>query len=90
MKRRSRTDWQRVQAMAEAEIEANARSDAEAPLTDQEFWADAKVVIPPRKVSISIRLDADILEWFKNRRVPYQTLINGVLRNYMEHQNRQK
>lgn len=55
------------------------------PETDEAFWADAEVVVPAKKVLISIRLDADVLAWFKEKGVPYQTLINGVLRNYMEH-----
>jgi uncharacterized protein (DUF4415 family) len=71
--------------MTEEEIERNALSDPDAQPTDEDFWADAQVIIPPKKVLISIRLDADILEWFKGKDIPYQTLINGVLRNYMKH-----
>jgi uncharacterized protein (DUF4415 family) len=85
MKRPSKTDWKRLETMTEEEIERNALSDLDAQPTDEDFWADAQVIIPPKKVLISIRLDADILEWFKDKDIPYQTLINGVLRNYMEH-----
>ena len=85
MTRRSKTDWQRLKAMTEEEIEQSARNDPDAPPTDEEFWAEAKIIVPPKKVLISIRLDADVLAWFKDREIPYQTLINGVLRNYMEH-----
>lgn len=38
----------------------------------------------PVKKQVSIRLDADMLEWFKVRGGKYQTHINQVLRNYME------
>lgn len=85
MKRALKTDWKRLEKMTEEEIERNAWSDPDAPPTDESFWADAKVIIPPKKVLISIRLDADLLAWFKKKDIPYQTLINGVLRNYMEH-----
>ena len=54
------------------------------PPTDSEFWADA-VVAPPKKDRISIRLDADMLAWFRSK-PRYQTLINRVLRRYYEHQ----
>lgn len=85
MKKSSKTDWPRLKAMTEVEIARNALNDPEAQPTDGVFWADAQIILPPKKVLISIRLDADVLQWFKNKDIPYQTFINGVLRNYMEH-----
>jgi len=38
----------------------------------------------PRKAAVSLRLDADVLDWFKARGAGYQTRINAVLRAYME------
>ena len=38
----------------------------------------------PRKSAISLRLDADVLEWFRGQGTGYQTRINAVLRAYME------
>jgi uncharacterized protein (DUF4415 family) len=38
----------------------------------------------PRKAAVSLRLDADVLDWFKGRGAGYQTRINAVLRAYME------
>jgi uncharacterized protein (DUF4415 family) len=38
----------------------------------------------PRKASISLRIDADVLEWFKGQGVGYQTRINAVLRAFRE------
>jgi len=38
----------------------------------------------PRKAAISLRLDAEVLDWFKARGPGYQTRINAVLRAYME------
>jgi len=50
-----------------------------------EFWADA-VLVPPRiKQPISLRVDADVLEWFRKSGRGYQTRMNAVLRTYMEH-----
>ena len=40
------TDWKRVKEMTEAEIEANAQADPDCQPTDDDFWADAKVVKP--------------------------------------------
>jgi uncharacterized protein (DUF4415 family) len=38
----------------------------------------------PRKAAISLRLDADVLDWFRAQGNGYQTRINAVLRAYME------
>ncbi|NJK73178.1 MAG: BrnA antitoxin family protein [Microcoleus sp. SU_5_6] len=38
------------------------------------------------KQAISLRVDRDVLEWFKNQGKGYQSLMNAVLRSYAEHQ----
>lgn len=60
----------------------------DAPATNTDFWQDATVNIPPVKVSVTLRLDPNVLAWYKQQ-VPrgYQTLINNVLQKYMtDHQ----
>lgn len=79
----SRTDWARVDAMTDAEIEANMRDDPDwAEFMDID-WSNAKIVIPVPKDAISIRLDSDVLDFFKATGKGYQTRINAVLRHYM-------
>jgi uncharacterized protein (DUF4415 family) len=51
---------------------------------DERFFANARLRMPKRKESITIRLDPDILVWFKSLGKGYQTRINAVLRAYME------
>ena len=51
--------------------------------TDEDFWEDAKVILPRRKEVVTIRLDADLLEWLR-RQPGYQTRINAILRSYMK------
>lgn len=48
-----------------------------------DFWEGAKLVIPPPKQPVSIRVDEDVLEWFRNQGPRYQTRMNAVLRSYM-------
>ena len=84
----SQTDWERVKNMTEAEIEEAAASDVDAQPTDSAFWANAEVVMPQRKRAISLRVDSDVLEWFKSHGRGYQTRMNAVLRAYMEAQQR--
>ncbi len=55
-----------------------------------EFWQNARIVVPVSKQAISIRLDTDVIEWFRATGPKYQTRINAVLRSYVtqvsEHQ----
>jgi len=73
-------------AVSDQEIaEAVAADPDAAPITDADWWADAEV-LPPRKVPVSLRIDPDILAFFKSQGSGYQTRINAVLRRYMEAQ----
>ena len=80
---KSRTDWARLRAMTEEEIEAAARADPDSDPTNFD-WSKAVLVMPRRKEAISIRLDDDVLSYFKSLGSGYQTRINAVLRHFME------
>jgi uncharacterized protein (DUF4415 family) len=62
---------------------------SDAPKTNAEFWKTAEKNLPPKKTVISIRIDIDVLSWFKARQKKgYQTFINLALRDYMmKHQS---
>lgn len=85
---RDRTDWVRVDALTDEEIEAAVRDDPDAPpLVNEDWFASATLVMPRPKEQISIRLDRDVLEHF--RKYPrYQTRINAILRAVMEHEKK--
>jgi len=76
------TDWDRLRAMTDDEIHTAALSDPDSRPTDEAFWKEARVVMPKRKETVTIRLDADLLNWFRRER-GYQTRINAILRAYM-------
>ena len=78
MSKRSRTDWNKLRKQKDEDIDC---TDI-APLSKQ-FFAEATLRLPQPKPSISIRLDPDILEWFKRQGRGYQTRINAVLRMYV-------
>lgn len=80
-----RTDWARVDGMSEAEVEAAALSDADSPPWTEEELRNAMLVMPEErgKVPISIRLDAEVLGYFKEQGRGYQSRINAVLRAYV-------
>ena len=67
--------------MSEREIHATSPTEL-ADLPDN-FWDGATVVEPPAKQPISLRVDTDVLEWFKTQGPRYQSRINAVLRSYM-------
>lgn len=54
------------------------------PELDDEVFAQPLVPWPPRKATITIRVDADVLGWFKRQGRGYQTRINQILRRYMD------
>ena len=63
----------------------------DAPLAEslgEEFWKSACVVLPPGKTSVHLRLDSDVVEWFKSNGKGHLTRMNAVLRAYVETQKR--
>ena len=61
------------------------RADAPARPVDDDFWRNARVVMPPPgKASVHLRLDADVLEWFREQGKGHLSRMNAVLRSFME------
>jgi uncharacterized protein (DUF4415 family) len=81
-KTKPKTDWRRLRSMTDDEIRAAIIDDPDAWPTDEAFWREARVVMPRRKETVTMRLDADLLDWFRSER-GYQTRINAILRAYM-------
>lgn len=80
---RSRTDWKRVRAMTDADIDF---SDSPEVTPEQFARAIVREGLPstPRKIQLTLRLDADVLDWFKAQGPGYQTRINALLRAYRD------
>jgi uncharacterized protein (DUF4415 family) len=81
--RKSRTDWKRVDALEDDEI-----SFSDAPELTPQMFARAVVRrgLKPvaRKKLLTLRIDRDVVEWYKSQGSGYQTRINALLRAYME------
>lgn len=79
----SLTDWNRLDALQDEDIDL-----ADVPEITPEMFAKAVVrrglKPPPSKQQITIRLDDDVLNWFRAQGEGYQTRINSLLRAYME------
>ncbi len=80
----NQTDWKRVDAMKDEDIQF----DEDSPRTQTEDWAAAIVhkglPYPRKKTQIALRLDDDVLTWFKAQGPGYQTRINAILKAYKE------
>lgn len=65
--------------------------DAEEIELDESFWQNARVVMPADgpKTSVHLRIDPDVLRWFKGQGKGHLTRMNAVLRAYYE-ANRKK
>jgi len=83
-RRKSETDWEKLDKLTDEEIEASVANDPDwAEFRDLD-WSDAVLVVPPKKTAISIRVDEDVLSYFKKHGPGYQRRMNAVLRSYMD------
>jgi uncharacterized protein (DUF4415 family) len=71
----------RIDRMTDAEIDYS-----DIPPLGKSFFTKARMPWPPAKKQLSIRLDADVLDWLKSQGRGYQTRINRILRAAMEGQ----
>ncbi len=78
-----RTDWRKVNAMTGKKLEASIRADID-DIRGEPDWSQAVMGIPAPKDHINIRIDHDVLEWFKANGRGYQTLMNNVLRAFVK------
>lgn len=78
MNKASKTDWKRLAEMEDSDIDTS-----DIPELDDAFFQKAEVKVPPKQ-PVTLRLDTDVLTWFKSQGPGYQTRINKLLRRYME------
>lgn len=78
------TDWDKLRALPDSEV----LFTEDAPETSPEDWADALahrgLPVPARKTQIALRVDDDVLNWFKAQGAGYQTRMNAVLRAFRD------
>ncbi len=78
-KKRSRTNWEKIDALKDSEIDFS-----DIPELGKAFFKRATLRLPEPKTAVTIRLDRQVLNWFKTKGPGYQTRINALLRAYME------
>ncbi len=76
-------DWARVDAMTDEDIDRQIAEDPDAaPILDEEWFRTATIHIPA-KTATSMRIDSDVMDWFKGQGRGWQTKMNAVLRAYV-------
>jgi uncharacterized protein (DUF4415 family) len=75
-----------IKALCEAGEDGTSADAPEAESLGAEFWRTAKVVMPAGKTSVHLRLDSDVVDWFRARGKGHLTRMNAVLRAYVETQ----
>ena len=78
-KKTIKSDLKRVDGLRDGDIDYT-----EIPALDEDFFRNARVVVPPGKKQLTVRLDADVLAWLKGQGKGYQSRINAILRTYYE------
>ena len=79
---RGRANLAQLRRVTEAEIRQSSPDELRELPPD--FWVDAVPVLPAAKIPISLRVDSDVLAFFRESGPRYQSRINAVLRSYME------
>ena len=78
MSNASKTDFKRLSKLKDEDIDTG-----DIPELGDDFFKNAELHVPAKQ-AVTIRLDADVLEWFKSQGAGYQTRINQLLRQYMQ------
>ena len=78
-KKSIKRDLKRIDAQGDQDIDYS-----DIPELDEDFFKKARVVVPPGKKQLTLRLDADVLAWMKAQGKGYQSRINAILRAYYE------
>lgn len=75
-----------IRMMREQGQDETSPNAPEAESLGADFWSSARVVMPGGKTSVHLRLDSDVVDWFKANGKGHLTRMNAVLRAYVEAQ----
>jgi uncharacterized protein (DUF4415 family) len=89
-RKESQTDMARLRQMTEAELEDKIAADTDWNDIPRDWHLKAEAVMPNAKRLLSLRVDAEVVDWFRNQGAGYQTRMNAVLRSFMEHESKRR
>jgi uncharacterized protein (DUF4415 family) len=79
LKKQSETDWARLEAMSDEDIDVS-----DIPPLDEKFFANAKLRMPKDKVSVIVNIDQETSDWFEAQGEESKDLMSTALRIYAE------
>ena len=74
----------RLRDMSDEEVELRAAADPDAGVIPPGFWDNAKMILPETKQQITLRLDPEVIRWFRRSGKGYQSRMGAVLKSYVE------
>lgn len=83
-----RTDWARVDSIGAGELTSRPAEDADEARLPEDWPDGVEIGLPRAKRHLNLRIDADIVDWFRRDGRGYQTRMNAVLRAYVQAQRR--
>ena len=79
LKKQSKTDWARIDAMTDKEIDTS-----DSPPLGDDFFARAEWQMPEKKRAVTLSVDSEVLKWFEGQGADFQQRINAALKIYAE------
>ena len=79
IQKKSGTDWKRLRTMKDEEIDFS-----DTPPIDRAMFKKMVIRMPQKKAALSLRLDSNVIAWFRAQGPRYQTRINAVLQSYVK------
>jgi uncharacterized protein (DUF4415 family) len=79
----TRSNWAKAAALTNEEIEAQIAADPDEAGTVMD-WDSATIEMPQPKSTLNMRIDRDVLDYFRKTGRGYQTRINAILRSYVD------
>lgn len=89
-RRKSGTDLDRVRALSNDELKQQIAADPDFRDIPRDWFEAAEAVMPVAKKLLSLRIDSDVVEWFRSQGPGYQTRINAVLKAFMAESQRRR
>lgn len=84
VRKKGKTDFAALENMSEEDLKKSISEDKDvAPLLTTQWFNSARVV-RPGKTPVTLRIDNDVIDYFRANGRFYQTKINIILRKYME------
>jgi len=78
MKPSTNTNWEKLKSMSDTDIDYSDIAES-----DNDFWKNADLIVPHKKVELKLQVDEDIAKWIKEFGTKSNEAVNTLLRSYL-------